>query len=560
MLCAFIVAAIAYLLIAAGVEAGGGDVRGRPPAALIIAATIVQDLALIAAALVFASMWARGLTPATFGLRPVRLGPAVGWTLLTLRAFWSLTAIYISAVGEPDQQELTRDLREEESLAALIGYGVLLAFVAPLTEEMFFRGFVFGVLREKAGVIGGALATGVVFGLVHVSGSPIETVGVLVILGVLLCLLYAQTGSLLPCIALHAINNAISFARHEGDPGGGGVLIVLAAPAASVAVGALRHAAGAGTPRGSADSAMSRCSTRGIPPSAWAARMRSAPLPSRRIRSTSSSAASARACRRARARRPRAIRSRTGRSAPSCQTAASSPSRPARKDDSTSTSRGERLSARRLVRGGEREPVDERGEPADGAEPGLRVHRPDLERAELRVRAQVPPEERVVLDPGGGDHRLDRARVVLPAGERARDVGARVAAEHLRPRGLEAGVDAVPVGRVGGERLQHRQVLAHAVEGADRGLGVGHADVDVQRAGRRAPQQPAHLAADRRGSARRRRAARRRTGSRGGCRRRPACRPRRGSPPAAPPARARPRSRPARSAWRSRRAPRRRRA
>jgi membrane protease YdiL (CAAX protease family) len=238
MLCAFIVATIAYLLIAAVVEAGGGNVTAGGPPGLVISATLVQDVALIAAALVFASMWSRGLTPASFGLRPVAFGPAVGWTLLTFAAFWLLTAVYISAVGEPDQQELTRDLREEESLAALISYGVLLTFIAPLCEELFFRGFVFGVLREKVGVAGGAIATGVVFGLVHVSGSPIETVGVLVILGVLLCLLFAQTGSLLPCIALHAINNAISFAATKEIAVPAAILIVLAAATASIAVSA----------------------------------------------------------------------------------------------------------------------------------------------------------------------------------------------------------------------------------------------------------------------------------------------------------------------------------
>lgn len=236
MIVAFIVATIAYLLIAAGVEAGGGNVTSGGPPGLVISATLVQDAALIAAALLFASMWARGLTPASFGLRRTAIGPAIGWTLLTFVAFWILTAIYISAVGEPDQQELTRDLREEESVAALIGYGVLLAFVAPLAEELFFRGFVFGVLREKIGAVGGAIATGVVFGLVHVAGSPIETVGVLVILGVLLCVLYLQTGSLLPCIALHAINNSISFAVTKELPIPAAILIVLGSTGAAVAV------------------------------------------------------------------------------------------------------------------------------------------------------------------------------------------------------------------------------------------------------------------------------------------------------------------------------------
>ena len=161
MIAAFVVATLAYLVIAAVVEAGGGNVTTGGPPGLVISATLVQDAALIIAAVYFASLWVNGLTPASFGLRRVPLGPAAGWTVLAFIAFWVLTAIYISAVGQPDQQELTRDLREEESLAALIGYGLLLAFVAPLAEELFFRGFVFGVLREKIGTVWGVLATGV---------------------------------------------------------------------------------------------------------------------------------------------------------------------------------------------------------------------------------------------------------------------------------------------------------------------------------------------------------------------------------------------------------------
>ena len=145
----------------------------------------------------------------------------------------------MNIVGQPDQQELTRDLKDESSTAALIGYAVLLAFVAPLCEEFFFRGFMFGVLREQIGVAGGALATGLIFGGVHATGSPVETLGVLVVLGVLLCLLYWRTGSLLPCIALHALNNGISFVVTTDVPVGGAIAIVLATSTAAVAVGAL---------------------------------------------------------------------------------------------------------------------------------------------------------------------------------------------------------------------------------------------------------------------------------------------------------------------------------
>ena len=235
---AFFAAAIAGLLIAAGIEAGGGEIKGGGPPGLIIPATLIQDAALIGAAVLFAALYARGLTPASFGLRPTRLWPAVGWLLAAWAVFFALSAVYVQIVGQPDQQELTRDLADENALPALIGYAVLLAFVAPLCEELFFRGFMFGVLREKLGVAGGAIATGLIFGGVHATGSPLETVGVLILLGVLLCLLYWRTGSLLPCIALHALNNGISFTITTDIPVAGAIPIVVATSGAAVAVGA----------------------------------------------------------------------------------------------------------------------------------------------------------------------------------------------------------------------------------------------------------------------------------------------------------------------------------
>src|SRR5919107_1059102 len=71
-----------------------------PLAALIVAATLIQDAALIGAALLFSAIYARGLTPASFGLRPARLWPAVGWTLLAWAAFLALTAGYVNILGQ----------------------------------------------------------------------------------------------------------------------------------------------------------------------------------------------------------------------------------------------------------------------------------------------------------------------------------------------------------------------------------------------------------------------------------------------------------------------------
>ena len=141
--------------------------------------------------------------------------------------------------------------------------------------------------------------------------------------------------------------------------------------------------------------------------------------------------------------------------------------------------------------------MDERRQAGHRAEARLRVHRPELDRAEPRVRADVPPQECVVGGVAGLQPGLDVGLVLGPAGERGRDDGAREAAEELRAGAREAGVPPVPVRGVGGEPLQHGQVGAQPGADADRALRVGHADVHVQRTGGRAAHEPAHRGGDR---------------------------------------------------------------
>jgi membrane protease YdiL (CAAX protease family) len=81
--------------------------------------------------------------------------------------------------------------------------------VAPPVEEFFFRGFLYQSLRTRLGVLGGAVVSGLIFGAIHF--KP-EFLIPLASLGFLLAWLFEKTGSLWPCIAVHAINNTLAFA------------------------------------------------------------------------------------------------------------------------------------------------------------------------------------------------------------------------------------------------------------------------------------------------------------------------------------------------------------
>jgi uncharacterized protein len=82
--------------------------------------------------------------------------------------------------------------------------------MAPVGEEFLFRGYMFTALRHW-GLWPAALISGGLFGLIHIGSSPVAYTVPLAIFGVGLALLYAWTGSLMPCIVLHAINNSIAF-------------------------------------------------------------------------------------------------------------------------------------------------------------------------------------------------------------------------------------------------------------------------------------------------------------------------------------------------------------
>jgi membrane protease YdiL (CAAX protease family) len=97
-------------------------------------------------------------------------------------------------------------LFEERLVLPLVGVATVL--VAPLAEETFFRGFVFGGLR-RYGFFWAALASGLLFSAAHVSlGGLIP----LTLVGMLFAWSYSRTGSLWTSIYAHLIFNLVSFA------------------------------------------------------------------------------------------------------------------------------------------------------------------------------------------------------------------------------------------------------------------------------------------------------------------------------------------------------------
>ena len=178
----------------------------------LIAVQAILGVTLIATALIVAEAPRRRLGPALSRLGLRRVGPsAFGWAALAYFGYLALIAVYASFVVEPNQEDIARDLGLDAGVATAALSIVLIAFVAPVAEELFFRGVLYGGLRVKLGPILAALISGAVFGALHAT-TGITAVPPLVVFGVALALLYEKTGSLWPPIFLHFVNNSIALA------------------------------------------------------------------------------------------------------------------------------------------------------------------------------------------------------------------------------------------------------------------------------------------------------------------------------------------------------------
>jgi membrane protease YdiL (CAAX protease family) len=215
--------------LALGVKVSSANI----PPGLEIADTAVQDVAFVLAALFFAGLGGRAVGAWQFGLRPVRVGPAIRTVVLAAVAFIVFLLLW-AALVHTGKEKLLETLGARQSTILLVAAALLTCVVAPISEEFLFRGFIFRALSNWRGPWIAAVLTGLLFGAVHAGSAPGADLVPLGVLGFLLCLVYRYTGSLYPCIALHSLNNSIAFASLlEWSVGGAlallaGALVVIA--------------------------------------------------------------------------------------------------------------------------------------------------------------------------------------------------------------------------------------------------------------------------------------------------------------------------------------------
>ena len=143
-------------------------------------------------------------------------GRLVRWSLLLLLA----QGLALVAVGAaiprlrgvtPDNTSFLRDA----SPLLLVAVAIAAVLLAPVVEELLFRGIVLRGLMLRIGFWPAAVVSSFCFGVLHATGTGLEAVPLIVATGVFglgLCVLTRRTGRLGPAIGVHALRNALAIA------------------------------------------------------------------------------------------------------------------------------------------------------------------------------------------------------------------------------------------------------------------------------------------------------------------------------------------------------------
>jgi membrane protease YdiL (CAAX protease family) len=116
-----------------------------------------------------------------------------------------LTGGLLELLGFPvrEQEWVVELLRDRDGLLRLLPW---IVFVVPLSEEVFFRGYMFRLIGQHAGTVAAYAISSFLFAVVHLNPS-----GILIYFGIgmVLAWIYRRTGSLIAPVAGHVVHNSI---------------------------------------------------------------------------------------------------------------------------------------------------------------------------------------------------------------------------------------------------------------------------------------------------------------------------------------------------------------
>jgi membrane protease YdiL (CAAX protease family) len=216
--------AIASILVGAVIYAVAGvDDPDEISGVVEVVATFLVDLVFVAVMVAWLTkrhpgwLGALGVPPRGERLRVLAWGAGMG--LLLYPAIAIVVGVPLSFLMELLSGE--RAVTPEQVPSDLSGAGtvlmvVLAVLVAPVMEELFYRGVLFRSIRDRYGFWVGAVVSGLLFGVAHYVPAPWQDAvllqSVMVFTGLGLAWIYERRGTILAPIAAHMVFNIIGVA------------------------------------------------------------------------------------------------------------------------------------------------------------------------------------------------------------------------------------------------------------------------------------------------------------------------------------------------------------
>ena len=143
---------------------------------------------------------------------------SIGFGLLLYPAIVFVVGIVVSLIlqvfaGETPQAP--EQVAPDQSPVGVAITAVYALLVAPVHEELFFRGILFRAVRDRYGLLRGLLATGFGFALIHYLEAPWQDalllIGVMFFNGIVLAWWYERRGTIVAPVVAHVVFNVIGL-------------------------------------------------------------------------------------------------------------------------------------------------------------------------------------------------------------------------------------------------------------------------------------------------------------------------------------------------------------
>ena len=185
--------------------------EGKPPKNLLYKwATVEGNLIqyAIIAAIVYGIAGLAGPRRQVFALRR----PSSWWTALKIGLGIGAGMILLSYLLNPllhpgREQGITPDTWQPKHAAAYVANGIVIAVVAPIVEELTFRGVGYSLLARYGRWVA-IITTGVAFGLAH---GLVQAFPLLAAFGIGLAYLRSRVNSVYPGMIVHGLFNAVAI-------------------------------------------------------------------------------------------------------------------------------------------------------------------------------------------------------------------------------------------------------------------------------------------------------------------------------------------------------------